>query len=236
MQIKLKAIATSFDAMMLAANVAFATSGNYIVNTNSANLMLRSGPGSNYSIKARMPKGSNVYVNSVNGSWAYVTYNGIKGYASMQYLKAEPNYNSNNNSYSNTSSVKQRVGSIVTNTNGYWFTKSINPFSRGECTWYAFGRFGEVKNYRITFSQDIGRHAKYWYNLVNNCAKGTTIQPKCIAVRTTGGKGHGHVVFVEDVDSNYVYFSDANAAKATPGTLQYKTKSEFLSEYKYFIY
>lgn len=234
MKINFKKIGTSLVALMLFASVAFAASGNYIVNTNSANLLLRSGPGTNYKIKARMPKGSKVYVNSINGNWAYVTYNGIKGYASAQYLKALDD-NNNSSSYSTNSSVANMVGKRITNVNGYWYSGSVNPFSRGQCTWYAFGRFGEVKNYRITFSQNYGRHAKYWYSLVNNCAKGTTIQPKCIAVRQSGGGGYGHVVFVEDVDSKYVYYSDANAGKPA-GTVRKMSKSSFLNSYRYFIY
>lgn len=181
--------------------------------------------------KGWIDPGDDVIINQVSGNWAYVNYPVPGGRANRWIVLSEIYTESNNGG----SSISNRVGQIITNTNGYWYTNSINPFSRGQCTWYAFGRFGEVKNYRITFSQNSGRHAKNWYNLINNCGKGTTITPKCVAVRLTGGGGYGHVVFVEDVDSSYVYYTDANAGKPA-GTLSKVSKSTFLNQYKYFIY
>ena len=59
----------------------------YVVTTNGATLALRSGPGTNYGIRARMPRGSVVEVYSINNGWAKLSYNGMSGYASAQYLK-----------------------------------------------------------------------------------------------------------------------------------------------------
>lgn len=58
----------------------------YVVSTNGVTLTLRSGPGTNYGIKARMPRGSVVEVYSISNGWANLSYNGIRGYASSQYL------------------------------------------------------------------------------------------------------------------------------------------------------
>lgn len=62
-------------------------SEKYVVSTNGATLALRSGPGTNYGIKARMSRGSVVEVYSISNGWAKLSYNGMSGFASAAYLK-----------------------------------------------------------------------------------------------------------------------------------------------------
>ena len=65
--------------------------GNYIVTTSQLPLTIRSGHGGSYGKVGSIPKGTTVYVSKANGSWAHVTYNGVSGYCSMEYLsKQEP--------------------------------------------------------------------------------------------------------------------------------------------------
>lgn len=61
--------------------------GDYIVNTNSQPLTMRSGHGTGYGVVTTIPKGSQVYVSKSDGSWAHVEWNGYNGYCSMDYLK-----------------------------------------------------------------------------------------------------------------------------------------------------
>jgi len=56
----------------------------------TANLNLRTGPGTGYTILAVMPKGSAVTVLSTSGGWSRVTYSGKTGYASASYLSTAP--------------------------------------------------------------------------------------------------------------------------------------------------
>lgn len=49
-------------------------------------LNLRSGPGTSYPILRVMPKGSSVTVHRISGYWAYVTYDGTKGWCHTAYL------------------------------------------------------------------------------------------------------------------------------------------------------
>ena len=72
-----------------------AYAGTYTVTTNSAPLSIRSGHGSSFSSLGTIPKGATVTVTKASGTsasdWAHVEYNGISGYASMEYLtKQEP--------------------------------------------------------------------------------------------------------------------------------------------------
>ena len=65
--------------------------GTYICTTSTSNLTIRSGHGSSYSAIGSIPPGATVTVSKASGTgdgdWAHVTYNGVAGYASMQYLK-----------------------------------------------------------------------------------------------------------------------------------------------------
>lgn len=57
------------------------------VTTRSKNLNIRAGAGTNYKVLGSMPKGASVTITGeANGSWAAISYNGINGYASRQYL------------------------------------------------------------------------------------------------------------------------------------------------------
>ncbi len=65
--------------------------GTYTCITSSAPLLIRSGHGTNYGDIGSIPSGATVSVSKANGSWAHVTYNGVSGYASMEYLaRVEP--------------------------------------------------------------------------------------------------------------------------------------------------
>ncbi|MFH5835267.1 SH3 domain-containing protein [Proteiniclasticum sp. C24MP] len=56
------------------------------IRVTTADLNLRSGPGTQYSVIAVMPKGTRVTVLSVSGSWAKVIYGSKEGYAHTAYM------------------------------------------------------------------------------------------------------------------------------------------------------
>jgi len=56
------------------------------IRVTTADLNLRSGPGTEYSVIAVMPKGTRVTVLSVSGSWAKVIYGSKEGYAHTAYM------------------------------------------------------------------------------------------------------------------------------------------------------
>lgn len=57
------------------------------VSTSSLPLRIRSGAGTNYRVLGTMPRGASVTITGEAGNgWAKVSYNGINGYASKQYL------------------------------------------------------------------------------------------------------------------------------------------------------
>ncbi len=67
--------------------------GTYKCTTVTSYLNIRSGHGTGYSIAGSIPPGGIVTVTEASGTansdWAHVSYNGITGYASMQYLQKQ---------------------------------------------------------------------------------------------------------------------------------------------------
>ena len=61
--------------------------GTYTVTASLLNV--RSTPSTSGAKVGTLPSGAKVTVSSANGSWAAVSYNGISGYCSMDYLKQE---------------------------------------------------------------------------------------------------------------------------------------------------
>lgn len=61
----------------------------YKVTTSSSNLNMRSGPGTGYTVVGSLPKNTVISVTKISGNWAYTTYNGVSGWASMDYLTVQ---------------------------------------------------------------------------------------------------------------------------------------------------
>ena len=76
-------------------NTSTVTTATYTryVNTNSKNLNVRSGAGTNYSIKGSLAKGTQVTVAEINGNWSKIT-GPISGWVSSEYLSTS--YTSSN--------------------------------------------------------------------------------------------------------------------------------------------
>ncbi|MGB4588336.1 MAG: SH3 domain-containing protein [Clostridiaceae bacterium] len=86
------------------------TSGTRYVTT--ANLNLRTGPGTGYSIILTIPRGATVSILDSSGSWFRVNYNGKTGYASSSYLtsQASPPSNPSGTEYVTTANLNLRNG------------------------------------------------------------------------------------------------------------------------------
>ena len=62
--------------------------GTYIVSTDGGSLNLRNNASTSSEVITKMPDGAEIQVIESDGSWALVTYNGVNGYCSMDYLTA----------------------------------------------------------------------------------------------------------------------------------------------------
>lgn len=194
--------------------------------------------------------GSDIEILAYTGDAYYIRYWTDSGQARERYVNkgavrkagekdtVNPSNNSNDITY-----WEERRGKTVANINSGYYQMPGNPKSRGQCTWYAFGRAWEVTGKKLTFSRDEDLHAKYWGNLVTNASVDHTPTSKCIGVRPVRGGGFGHVIFIEYVGGGWIYYTDCN----TDGNGRYdagrdaivKRKSvngSFIKEYTCFIH
>ena len=86
--------------------------------------------------------------------------------------------------------------------------KIYQRFAKGQCTWYAWGRFHEVHHKRIRFKAKAGLDAKLWPELVVNCKIDNNLTEQCVAVSLLGR--YGHLVFIEHIHNGFIYYTEAN--------------------------
>ena len=124
-----------------------------------------------------------------------------------------------NDSASNTStpSPTDTVFEQPAITSNIAYQQLINPFLRGQCTWYVYGRVMEQQNKTLVFTQDYDRHAQNWPRLLDSNHVDKISEPRAgaIAVWTiqsgeTPDQGLGHVAYIEKVEGNTIFFTEAN--------------------------
>lgn len=86
--------------------------------------------------------------------------------------------------------------------------KIYQRFAKGQCTWYAWGRFKEVHNKKIRFKGKLGLDAKLWSELIVNCRVDDKLEERSIGISTLGE--YGHLIFIEHIDDGIVYYTEAN--------------------------
>ena len=122
------------------------------------------------------------------------------------------------------------VGSYGVNIDDYMYTTNDNPFYakgyHGQCTWYCWGRAVEKCGERLWWGSNSYGNAMHWYNNAQGwyvCDE--TPSANSIMVSPDGGYWYngewyqtGHVMFVENVEGDYAYITEANYA----GTLYHE--------------
>ena len=102
-------------------------------------------------------------------------------------------FNVVNNNNSNNGSLKAR------DMNSSYYYSPLNPFGRGWCTWYAFGRAAEVNN--LTWdSFHINGNASNWLNSAKSLGWSYGTEPRANSIYVSESKNH--VAFVEAVNSD----------------------------------
>lgn len=86
--------------------------------------------------------------------------------------------------------------------------KIYQRFAKGQCTWYAWGRFREVHKKKIRFKRKMGVDAKLWPELIVNCKVDSQLTEKSIAVSESGR--YGHLIFIEHIEGSTIYYTEAN--------------------------
>lgn len=107
------------------------------------------------------------------------------------------------------------VGDVLTSCTSSAYSSPQNPFSRPWCTWYAFGR-----------ALENGRNIGVWSGNAGTWPITTTSGPYAGQVASFSDGGAGHVVYIEAVVGNTVYFTEGNGYRG-PGVVSSKTITQF---------
>lgn len=100
-----------------------------------------------------------------------------------------------------TIKAKKSTKTINTSTANY----ANDPFKYPQCVWYVWARVKAATGIVLQFNNNFNRNAKNWLNIVKQTngiqivRDKNAIQPNSIAVFSVGGRGDGHVVFIENV-------------------------------------
>lgn len=110
-----------------------------------------------------------------------------------------------------------KAGAKIANTNAY-----KNDAAPGQCVWYVRGRMKE-KLGKDTGA--IGNANEMWYNAPSNAKVGASadnIRPNMIASYQSGtssaGSKYGHVIYIEDVVGDTVYYTEGGSGYHKNGT------------------
>lgn len=129
-----------------------------------------------------------------------------------------------------TGEFKDKVGQRITDTSKY-----NNGAAKGQCVWYALGRASERNGKTITIS---GNGNSMYYQ----AKKGTQLSasPENLKGNTllcfnkgtsTAGQKYGHVIFIEDVVGDTVYYTEGGSGyykNGTDGVVKTATKEQIL--------
>jgi surface antigen len=121
------------------------------------------------------------------------------------------------------------VGKKIANTSGY-----NNSAAKGQCVWYVRGRMSE-KLGKDTGA--IGNANEMWYNAKPEAklsASADNIKPDTIASYKygSGGNEYGHVIYIEDVVGDTVYYTEGGTHytnNGTTGVLKTASKSDIMN-------
>jgi surface antigen len=113
------------------------------------------------------------------------------------------------------------------------YVSPTNPFERGQCTWYVFGRVLEESETTLQFTRDANRGAELWGQLLSAKYRRTKA-PEAGAIAVWTHKtiaDFGHVAYVEGVYGNVVLFTESNfsVSRDYDGTIKASTISDFES-------
>ncbi len=120
-------------------------------------------------------------------------------------------------SYTSGSGVSGNVGRKVANTNLY-----NNDAATGQCVWYVRGRMKEKLGKDVGA---IGNANQMWYNAKADARLGASVEnikPNTLATYKTGtsaaGQSAGHVIYIEDVIGDTVYYTEGGSGYHKNGT------------------
>lgn len=163
---------------------------------------------------------TNVPINSAKSYESYTEQSSNKPQATTS-----PNTSSGSGTYTNS------VGKRIANTASY-----NNNAAKGQCVWYVRGRAKE----KLGFDPGaLGNGNEMWYNAKSESKLAPTVEnvkPNTILSYKYGtssaGQKYGHVIFIEDVVGDTVYYTEGGSGyykNGTDGVVKTATRQQILN-------
>lgn len=216
------------------------TRTGYVYNTGGWVLRVRAQANTDCEVLGTVKEGSSITVKgdgTTNGFYK-VDFDGRTGYCHSNYITfSKP-------AESSSGSLSGKLGQRLANFNSAAYN-SASPFMNGcdysgQCTWYCWGRAYEKTGIRL----NTIHHANTWLRELNT--QGARVvwdsnapRKDSIAVKTSGA--YGHVMYIEDVVGDTVYYTEANVpmnndVDSNDGILKATSKSGMAGKCNAYIY
>lgn len=167
---------------------------------------------------------------SINTSWATNIGSIMKKLYNTAKSVSATN-GSGNAAQSQRGSDSSLVGKRIANTASY-----NNSAAKGQCVWYVRGRASEKLGKTVGA---LGNANQMWYNAKDSAKLSATkdnIKPNTIVSYSKGvtsaGQKYGHVIFIEDVVGDTVYYTEGGSSyykNGTDGVVKTATKEGILN-------
>ena len=167
---------------------------------------------------------------TINSSWATNIGSIMKKLYSTAKSVSATN-GSGNAAQSQGGSDSSLVGKRIANTATY-----NNSAAKGQCVWYVRGRASEKLGKTVGA---LGNANQMWYNAKDSAKLSATkdnIKPNTIVSYSKGvtsaGQKYGHVIFIEDVVGDTVYYTEGGSSyykNGTDGVVKTATKEGILN-------
>ncbi len=167
---------------------------------------------------------------TINSSWATNIGSIMKKLYNTAKSVSATN-GSGNAAQSQRGSDSSLVGKRIANTASY-----NNSAAKGQCVWYVRGRASEKLGKTVGA---LGNANQMWYNAKDSAKLSATkdnIKPNTIVSYSKGvtsaGQKYGHVIFIEDVVGDTVYYTEGGSSyykNGTDGVVKTATKEGILN-------
>ncbi len=131
--------------------------------------------------------------------------------------------------------LRERTGTVISNVKSEGFTRGgtfNNDADAGQCVWYARGRAYEIAGANVPA---LGNANQIYANAKDSAKLDPTVANirqdifVCYQVGTSAtGQTAGHVIYIEGVDGNIVYYTENKSGGMPAGTLKWTTAENLL--------
>lgn len=208
-----------------------------VAKTVTVNAPTYIGPSTNSSLypsAGSVSSGETVYALTTDGDFTFIEYS-VTGTSQKKraYVSTQVAFGGTSSGGTGSTLVIGQRPSDMNLSSAHYTSSNIyyNAGYSGECTWFCWGRAHEKRNKSIYFNGT--NNGGEWYAHCNYSASGVTqraanLGPVSNSICSCSGlSSAGHVIFVEAVSGDVVYYTEAHITGFIDGVVKSCLKSDF---------